>query len=267
MKKVIFFLLFWVLFSCEKKIEQKIELNRNIKIDLKSTINNKSSFSGYKFNDKIIKYQIRSEQLFDSNLNSFILNLNLTLTFKPSYNENSELSYDIYISDFNIKEKVLKGHLIFSSIFKKYETLFKAIFFNLVIDKYGNKIISIPDKISYNPNLKKMSGFIYNIVENIFFTFNKNSLNSESNIEKKYYSFEKSDIILKTNSMSINIKNSKKNTLVIGKNEKMEYYFLYSKEFALPIKINYLKKDSYRLNLNKKSLSYKVKNYYFIRKL
>ena len=291
----VYLFIFILFISCSKEVTQKVDLIRDISIKLDSskkeiTLNKMNSkrkiifsnklktskdkiiFPKYKFKNDIVKFKIKSEQLFDSNLNSFILTLKLTLNFKlSSYDkEKDERVFDIYISDFSFEEKNLKGELTYKNIAKKYETLFKSTHFTLKMDSYGKKEMIIPNKISYNPHLKKMSGFIFNLIENIFFTFTP-EVENKFVVERKKYILkeidEKKDIIIEKKRFDISQVNNNDNILINGKNEKTNYYFLFSKKIGLPIQINYLIKDSYGIKLDNKKFNYKIKNYYFIRKL
>ena len=146
------------------------------------------------------------------------------------------------------------------------------------IDKYGKKIFNVENKIALNSKFKAMTGFIFNLLNNIFIEFPEN-LESGKNfnfIDKKYEltSEQEEDGSLKLK-LSANsrktIKQELKNNYTILKsnsaNSKNKLRVLFSINDKFPIKINLLFEDKDKLEFKDEEFEYSIKNYFFIKKL
>ncbi len=278
------FILFFITSCSKTKKETKVfVLDKNIEFNLdKSNLNNSNSNSSkkleynFKAQKDIIKYKLKSLQLFTSKNNQILLTVSFIINFKKSEDKKNNFKYKIYFSNFKIKHKVYNGYFDFNTVNKKYNLIMNALYFNILINSYGNKSFEIENKVGLNSNLKSMASFIFNIINYIFLEFPTNKIENSNFIftDKKYeltsnYS-ENGSLLLKYDSSNkINFNIEYKNDFIILKSDdkKKKIRILFSEKEKMPQKINLLFEDKDKLKFENKEYTYSLKNYYFIEKI
>lgn len=277
------FILFFITSCSKTKKEAKFFiLDKNIEFNLdKSDLNNSNKNNtkleyNFKEQKNIIKYKLKSLQLFTSKNNQVLLTVSFIINFQKNEEKENNFKYKIYFSNFNIKHKVYYGYFDFNTVNKKYNLIMNALYFNILINSYGNKSFEIENKIALNSNLKSMASFIFNIINYIFLEFPTNKIENNKFIfmDKKYeltsnYNKDGSISLKYNTSSKINFTISKISDFTILKsdNNKSKIRMLFSNKEKMPKKINLLFKDSDKLKFENKEYSYSIKTYYFIEKI
>jgi len=278
----IFIIIFITSCSKSKKEIKVFELNKNIEFNLdnKDLLNSKEEIRNILYDfliqKDIIKYSVNSFQLFTSKYNQILMMIKFKINFKKIKEEDGGFIYKIYFTDFELKHKLYYGYFDFELVNKKYNLIMNALYFNIVIDNYGKKIFDIESKVSFNPSLKSMSGFIFNIINYIFLELPKSKIVDNNFIftNKKY---ELTDLKDEDGSILLKYDNSEKNNIDIeplkdylilkSDNKNSKIRILYSKKDKIPEKINLLFENGDKLKFEDKEYTYSVKNYYFIHKI
>ena len=277
----IFIILFITSCSDNKKKFNVLTLDKNI--EFKQVSNLKSSkVKGFnlKYNFKssknIIKYKLKSLQLFTSKNSQVLLTVNFIINFKKYETTDKNLKFKIYFSNFNIKHKVYYGYFDFNSINKKYNLIMNALYFNILMNNYGKKSFRIENKVGLNSNLKSMAGLIFNIINYIFLEFpeHKTSGNKFIYTDKKYeltstYN-EDGSLFLKyntNNKINFTLENKGDFTILKSDSDKKKIRILFPDKENMPQKINLLFEDGDKLKFEDKEYTYSLKTYYFIEKL
>jgi len=286
--------------SKEKKKVKKFELNKNIDFKEESftkknniPIKDKKIYYDFKNKKDKIIYSVDSLQLLTSTYSQILITINFDINFKRILDEDkktkkekikkkennieeNKFKYKVYFTNFKLKHKVFYGFIDFSSIKKKYSLLINSIYFNMKIDKYGKKTFNIENKVALNSKFKAMSGFIFNLLNNIFIELPKNleSNKSFSFFNKKFelsseYE-ENGSLKLKLNADSRRlIEQEEKSDYTILKSDdlKSKLRVLFSLKDKFPEKINLLFEDKDKLEYKDQEYEYSIKNYFFIKKL
>jgi hypothetical protein len=282
---IIFFINIFLFFtvSCSKNKEKvkKFELNENIEFNLDNMVESNSNnldnltYDFSKQENKII-YNVKSKQLFTSKYNQVLLTINFDIILNKVEKKDNNFIYKVYFNNLKLKHKLYYGYIDFQKISNKYQLIINSLYFNLLINNLGDKSFKIENKLALNSNLKKMAGFIFNLINYIFleipkekiinntFTINDNKYELTSEFE------EDGSILLKHNTSgkkNITIE-SKKDFLILKSNSnKSSIRVLFSLKDKLPQKINLLFEDGDKLKFEDKDYQYSIKNYFFIERI